>query len=107
MTTALTDEEILKDNSIIAIEFTADSGLDEIVEGLDGFKNATTSAGLLESEEAAQKMIRLITIVNQLMAYQFKDVSIKILRDNRYVPIANLYIWLLQKYKTIRDELII
>lgn len=104
MSSPTNDEEILSDNSISKLEFTFESGLVEIVDGLDTLKSVTNSANLLESEEYSLKMIRIVMIANDLMVNQIKEVFTKILRDNRYVSIANLYIWLLNKYKLLRNN---
>lgn len=102
MSSLIQEESILKDYSTFKLDFTKESGLNEIVNSLEYFKSVSNSANILESEDDSYKMIRVITIANELMVNQIKEAVTTILKDNRYVPIANLYIWLLNKYKTIR-----
>ena len=94
----MTDEEILNDNSISYIldEFRPN----QINESLNTLSQLTAPEKVIESERHSRLLLYLSTISTSLMV-DTSEVSDLVCKDKRYKIVVDVYIWLLNNYKSI------
>lgn len=94
----MTDEEILNDTSTIYIlsEFTPS----QINESLDTLSQLTEPEKVIESERHSRLLLYVSTISSTNLI-DINKVSDLVCTDKRYKIVVNVYIWLLNNYKSI------
>lgn len=97
-TTTNDEDTILNNTSLVPVieSFTDDCALENLIDSLESLVNSTNiNEELLQSDDYFQKLMK-ITMISGTTLIDRKIASIEYKKNNRYLKLINLYIWLLQ-----------